>query len=44
MLLEGPASLGSVTIVGIPGYVLVHFKLNKFLGNDFKGLSLTTVA
>jgi hypothetical protein len=36
--------VGKCTIADVPDYVLVNSKPDKFSGNDFKGLSLTTVA
>jgi hypothetical protein len=44
MLLEGPTSLASVTIVDVPGYVLTHSKPDEFIGNEFNSLNLTTMA
>jgi hypothetical protein len=40
----GLTSLASVTIADVPDYFLAHSKPDEFLGNDFKGLSLTIVA
>jgi hypothetical protein len=42
VIVGGPTLLTSVTIADVPDYVLAHFKPDKFWGNDFKGLSLTT--
>jgi hypothetical protein len=36
--------LTNVSIVNIPDYVLIHFKPNKVSSDDFKCLSLATMA
>jgi hypothetical protein len=41
--LEDPTLLTDITVTDIPDYVIMHFKSDELLDNDFKCLGLTAV-